>query len=126
MIDLVVKNANRAPEGGVASIAVYGLLIRFVGLGELLLRHVATTEQVPTLRVVLIRSDRFLEELDRSLLGVEIIAFLVVEPTKLLQHLRVVRIAIQYTLIGGFGGLEVTLLFMYMANLEQDVGLVEW
>jgi hypothetical protein len=56
LVDLVVEHTNRAPECRVATVTVYCLLVRFVGLGVLLLRHVATTEKVPTLSVVLVWS----------------------------------------------------------------------
>ena len=54
LVDLVIEDADGAPKGGVAAIPIDGLLIGFVGLGILLLRHVTTTEEVPTLRVALI------------------------------------------------------------------------
>jgi hypothetical protein len=54
LIDLVVENTDRAPEGWVASIAIDGLLVGFVRFGVLLLRHVAATEEVPALRVTVV------------------------------------------------------------------------
>jgi len=54
LVDLVVEDTNRAPECRVATVTVNCLLVCFVGLGVLLLRHVATTEKVPALGVVLV------------------------------------------------------------------------
>ena len=56
LVDLVVENTDRAPEGRVATVAVDCLLVRFVRLGVLLLRHVASTEKVPALGVILVWS----------------------------------------------------------------------
>jgi hypothetical protein len=58
LIDLVVEDTNRAPEGGVATIAVDGLLVGFICLWVLCLRHVAATEQVPALSVVVVWEER--------------------------------------------------------------------
>jgi hypothetical protein len=54
LINLVVENAYGAPEGGVTTIAIDGLLIGFVGFGILLLRHVAATEQIPALCILVV------------------------------------------------------------------------
>lgn len=54
LVDLVVKNTNRAPECRIATVTVHCLLIGFVGLGVLLLRHVAAAEKVPALGIVLV------------------------------------------------------------------------
>lgn len=54
LVDLVVEDTNRAPECRVAAITVDCLLVGLVGLGVLLLRHVASAEKVPTLGVILV------------------------------------------------------------------------
>jgi hypothetical protein len=54
LINLVIEDTNRAPEGGVATIAVDSLLVGFVCLGVLSLRHVAATEQIPALSIIVI------------------------------------------------------------------------
>lgn len=54
LVDLVVQNSDRAPECRVATIAIHSLLIRFIGLGELLLCHIAAAEQVPTLGILVV------------------------------------------------------------------------
>ena len=51
LVDAVVKHANRTPERRIAAIPIDGLLVCFVGLVVLPLRHVAATEKVPALRV---------------------------------------------------------------------------
>lgn len=51
LVDLVVQDTDRAPESGVLAIAVDGLLVGFIRLGVLLLRHVTTAKQVPALCV---------------------------------------------------------------------------
>jgi hypothetical protein len=52
LVDLVIQDANRAPECRVPSIAIDSLLIGLVCLGVLLLCHVAPSKQIPTLRIV--------------------------------------------------------------------------
>jgi hypothetical protein len=54
LVDLVVEHTDRTPECRVATIAVYGLLVGFVGFGVLLLRHVASAKQVPALSIILV------------------------------------------------------------------------
>jgi hypothetical protein len=54
LVDLVIEDTNRAPEGGVATIAVDRLLVGFVCLWVLSLRHVAATEQIPALSIIVI------------------------------------------------------------------------
>ncbi len=54
LVDLVVQDADGTPEGRVAAISVHGLLIGFVCFGEFLLRHVATSKQVPTLGILIV------------------------------------------------------------------------
>jgi hypothetical protein len=54
LVDLVVENTNRAPECRVATVTVDCLLVGFVGLWVLLLRHVASAKKIPALGVVLI------------------------------------------------------------------------
>lgn len=43
LVDLVIENSDRAPEGWVSPITIDSLLVRFVCFGILLLRHVAST-----------------------------------------------------------------------------------
>lgn len=57
LVDLVVEHSNRTPEGWVSTVSVDSLLVCFVCFGILLLRHVATTEQVPALRIVVVSAD---------------------------------------------------------------------
>lgn len=88
LIDLVIQNTNGTPECGVAAISIHGLLIGFVRFGVFLLRHVASSEKVPALRISVVclasvpskdeqsqrpltRADRFLQIFDRLLLAVE-------------------------------------------------------
>ena len=54
LVDLVVQDTNGAPESRVPAIAVDGLLVCFVRFWILLLRHVTTTEKIPTLRIGLV------------------------------------------------------------------------
>ena len=51
LVYLEVEDTDRTPEGGIATIAVYGLLVGFVGLVVFLASHIGATEEVPTLRV---------------------------------------------------------------------------
>lgn len=51
LVDLVVEHADRAPECWVPSVAVDSLLISFICLGVLGLRHVAAPKKVPALRI---------------------------------------------------------------------------
>ena len=54
LVDLVVEHTDRTPECRIAAIAVHSLLVGFVSLGILLLRHVASTKQVPALSIILV------------------------------------------------------------------------
>jgi hypothetical protein len=82
--------------------------------------------------------DRLLQELDGLLLALEGLALLMVEPSKLLENLGVVRIPLEHTLVGGLGRLKlmdssvsgrtvlskhtyVLLLLVNMTNLEPNV-----
>lgn len=122
LVDLVVKHADGAPECRIAAVAVDCLLVCFVRFGVLLLRHVAPAEQIPALRVSLVCDgyvslscqvtnwsfehtgcDRFLKVLNGLFLAAKARALLVVQPTKLLQHLCVTRVTLQDTRIGSFG-----------------------
>lgn len=42
LVDLIVKDTNRAPEGRVTTITIDSLLVSFVCLGVFLLRHVTS------------------------------------------------------------------------------------
>ena len=52
LVDLEVQDTDRTPESGVTAVAVYGLLICFVGFVVFLTGHVGTTKKVPTLGIV--------------------------------------------------------------------------
>lgn len=54
LVDLVVQHTNAAPECRVAPVTVDRLLVSLVRLGVLLLRHIASTEEVPALCIGLI------------------------------------------------------------------------
>ena len=54
LVDLVVKDTDRAPECWIPSVTVDGLLICFIRLGVLRLRHVAATEKIPALRIAVV------------------------------------------------------------------------
>ena len=54
LIDLVVEDTNRTPERRVAAVTVDCLLVGFIRLGILLLRHVASAKKVPTLGIILV------------------------------------------------------------------------
>lgn len=54
LINLVIKDADRAPKRRVAPVAVNCLLVGLIGLGVFLLRHVTSTKQIPALRIVII------------------------------------------------------------------------
>jgi hypothetical protein len=123
LVDLVVQHADRAPERWVSSIPVDSLLICLVCFGVLLLRHVASPEQIPTLRVVVICGDRFLEIFDGPLLALESLALLMVQPSELLKNLGMVGITLKHSLISRLCVIVVFLLFVHMADLEPDVFL---
>lgn len=54
LVDLVVQDSDGAPECRISSIAVDSLLVGLVSLWELLLCHVAASEQVPALSVLVV------------------------------------------------------------------------
>lgn len=70
---------------------------------------------------VLTCCNRFLEELNGLLLARKAVTLLVVQPTKLLQDLCVVRISVQYALISILCTVKVLLLFVDMADLKPNV-----
>lgn len=101
LVDLVVENTDGAPECGVSAITVDRLLVRFIRLGILCLRHIATSQEIPTLGIVVVldvlvecalrgterqltSADRLLEIFDRKFLAFETAVLLVVKPAKLL------------------------------------------
>lgn len=108
LIDLEVQHSNGAPECRVASVAIDGLLIRFVGLVILLPRHVGTTEEIPTLGIGWVYEKRIskIHAQEQQLTGLETLGkilyseflvlegrtVLVVQPTKLLKNFGVSRI----------------------------------
>ena len=51
LVNLIVQYTNGAPKGWVPSVTVDRLLISFVRLGVLALRHVATTKEIPALGI---------------------------------------------------------------------------
>jgi len=54
LVDLVVQDADRAPECWVSAVPVDSLLVGLICLWILLLRHVAAAEKVPTLCISLV------------------------------------------------------------------------
>lgn len=54
LVDLIVQHTNGTPEGRVSTVTVDCLLVGLIRLGVLLLRHVASTEQVPALCIRLV------------------------------------------------------------------------
>jgi len=54
LVDLVIQNADRAPECRIAPVSVDCLLIGFISFGVFLLRHVASPQEIPALRIRLI------------------------------------------------------------------------
>lgn len=51
LIDLIVKYTNGAPESGITAISIDRLLVGFVRFRVFLLRHVASSEKIPALRI---------------------------------------------------------------------------
>jgi hypothetical protein len=121
LVDLVVQHTDGAPERRVSSIPIDGLLICLVGLGILLLRHVAPPQQIPTLCIIVVCSDRLLEIFDSPLLALEGLALLMVQPSQLLENLGMVRVTLKHPLISRFCVIVVFLLFVHMADLKPDV-----
>lgn len=70
--------------------------------------------------------NRLLEELDGLLLACKAVILLVVQPAQLLQDLCVVRISIEYALVGILGTVKVLLLLVHMADLKPDVLFGQW
>lgn len=164
LVDLIVKNANGAPKCWIPPVPIDCLLVGFVRFRELLLCHVASAKQIPTLRIFVVwnvvsrkqgceiervrtRADRLFEVFDRLFLALEAVALLVMQPAQLLQDLCMFRVALQdmaVCMLGTFildlqvvsikpcwGRIPsqhhtyVLLLFVYMANLEPDIFLIQ-
>lgn len=121
LVDLIVQDTDTAPESGVTPVAVDGLLVSLVCLGVLLLGHVASTKEVPTLCISLIGGHRLLQVFNSLLLAGIVGALLVVQPTQLLQYLGVVGVAFKHSTIGALSGLKFLLLLVDMPNLEPDI-----
>lgn len=100
LVDLEVKQTDRAPECGIPAVPVHSLLIGLVGLAKVLLGHVATAHQVPGLRVRVVAFDGTRQEGDGEILVHERSLLLVIEPSELLQDLGVIRVLGQNVLIG--------------------------
>src|ERR1700761_3233072 len=54
LINLVIKNTNRAPKGGISAITIDGLLVGLVSSRVFLLGHVTATKKIPALSIILI------------------------------------------------------------------------
>ena len=121
LVDLVVEHTNAAPESGVASIAVDGLLVRLIRLRVLLLRHVAATEEVPALCVGLVRSHGLLQVLNGLLLTGVIGALLMVQPTQLLEDLCMIGVTLKHATVCALGGFKLLLLLVDVTDLEPNV-----
>ncbi|HEX9430327.1 MAG TPA: hypothetical protein VF944_08090 [Candidatus Bathyarchaeia archaeon] len=51
LVDLEIEDADRAPEGKIATIPVDSLLVGFVSLVVILTSHISPTKKIPTLDV---------------------------------------------------------------------------
>ena len=56
LIDLIVQHTDGAPERWIPPISIHGLLISFICLWKLGLSHIATTEKVPALGILIVCS----------------------------------------------------------------------
>jgi hypothetical protein len=138
LVDLVVEHTNRTPESRILSVTVNGLLVRFIGFGVLLLGHITSSKEVPALRILVVCTDRLLQILNSTILALVSVTLLVVQPSELLEDLRVIGRLVQHALVGSLGtvklregqsrhhfqGLEESYIFLLlvdMANLEPYV-----
>jgi hypothetical protein len=121
LVDLVIQHSYAAPECGIAPVAVNSLLVRLVRLGVLLLGHVASSKEVPTLRVGLVRVYWLLQIFNGLLLTGVVGALLVVQPSKLLENLRVVGIAFKHATVGALRSFELLLLLVDVTDLEPNI-----
>lgn len=86
-----------------------------------MLGHVASSKKIPTLRVGLVRGDRLLQIFYGLLLTGVVGALLVVQPSKLLENLRVVGIAFKHAAVGALRSFELLLLLVDVTDLEPDI-----
>jgi hypothetical protein len=100
-------------------------LVSLVRLGVLLLGHVAATEQVPTLCISLVGSNRLLKIFNSLLLACIVGALLMMQPSQLLKDLRVVGVTLKDPAVSALCGFELLLLFVNMPNLEPNVLLCQ-
>lgn len=77
LVDLVVEYADGAPKGRIAAVAIDGLLVGLVGLGVLLLSHVASSQEIPALSIRLVGGNGLLQVLNSELLAAEASTLLV-------------------------------------------------
>jgi hypothetical protein len=134
LIDLIVKNADGAPEGRIATVTIDCLLIRLIRLVVLLASHESATQEVPTLGIGTIRLERLCEISHRLILIGKGSIALVVQPPKLLQHLGMVRLLVQHphvrvsrrsklhvSMSCSIEFTHVLLQLVYVSDLEPDV-----
>lgn len=106
LVDVVVEDADAAPERRVAAVSVYGLLVCLVRLLVFLYGHEGAAEEVPALGVGAVGFQALGETVDGHVLVGESGAGLVVEPSELLEDFCVVRALGEDALVSFFGLFE--------------------
>lgn len=91
LVDVVIEDADGAPECGVAAIPIDGLLVGLIRFLVLLNSHIGSAEKVPALRIAAISLEGFSQTLDRHVLIHKRGSRLVVQPPELLQDFRMIR-----------------------------------
>lgn len=138
--NLVVEDTNRAPERGVARVAIDGLLERFVRRVEIRANHVDAPKVVPRVSVQLVNFERLqqilccdikvlLESLGIAIFGQSRARFrfgLRIQATQLLQDFGVLGVDGQNIEIGISSTYPILLQLQHQANLEPYIWLSQW
>jgi hypothetical protein len=125
LMEMVVKNADRAPIGTVLRLAVDGLLVGFVRLSKVAADHIRPTEKIPTKGVGRVVLETRGQNSDCAVGVVKGSPTAMVEPTKLLENLGMSRICLEDAFVSVFGGIIIVLLLVHMTDLEPNIDLCE-
>lgn len=97
LVDLEIHDANRAPEGWIAAVTKYSLLVRVVCQVVILVGHICTAQKIPTLCVLRVSFQTLCQILNSNVLILEGRSILEVQPAQLLEYLGIYKIICDHT-----------------------------